>query len=448
MQSTRPQFHRTTFTINRALEFFSEKELTMQIGHPRHMWPIALVKELIDNALDACEGGATGAPEITVTVESGAVTVSDNGPGLPLATLQRSLDYLVRVSDKAHYVSPTRGQLGNALKCVWAAPFVVSGSEQGRVVVSAHGHAHTIDVSLDHIAGQPAIALSSAPCNVKIGTIIKMDWPGIASYLFGDKIPSFYKAPTVWTLAARYAAFNPDLTITVRDAATGKQDTWQRSATNAPRWSPSRPTSPHWYTPERFRTLLAGELAAAREHGTAPTVREFVAKFAGLSSSARQKAVTDAAGLSGAPLSVLITGNEIDQERAAALLCGMREQSRPIKPSALGAIGKAHLTHHLVADCFVEAESLQYRKFEEEADGMPAILELAFGVYDKESQARPATIAVGANWSPVLTPSQITPLQQALTKARVDPGDPVALIVHLTSPRIETTDHGKGAIIL
>jgi DNA topoisomerase VI subunit B len=441
-------FERKTFTINRALEFFSEKELTMQIGHPRHMWPIALVKELIDNALDACEGGAAGAPEIMVTVESDEVTVADNGPGLPLATLQRSLDYLVRVSDKAHYVSPTRGQLGNALKCVWAAPFVVSGGEHGRVVVSAHGHTHTIDVSLDHIAGQPSITLGSEPCDVKTGTIIKMGWPGIAGYLSGDKIPPFYKAPTVWDLAARYAAFNPDLTITVSDAAEGRQDTWARSATEAPRWAPNRPTSPHWYTPERFRTLLAGELAAARELAAAPTVREFVAKFAGLSSSARQKAVTDAAGLTNAPLSALIAGNEIDQEKAAVLLRGMREQSRPIKPAALGAIGKAHLTHHLVTDCFVEAESIQYRKFEEEADGMPAILELAFGIYVKELQERSATIAVGANWSPVLTPSQITPLQQALTKARVDPGDPIALIVHLTSPRIETTDKGKGAIIL
>ena len=47
-------------------------------------------------------------------------------------TLERSLDYLVRVSDKAHYVSPSRGQLGNALKCVWAAPYVMSRASERR----------------------------------------------------------------------------------------------------------------------------------------------------------------------------------------------------------------------------------------------------------------------------------------------------------------------------
>ena len=46
---------RTTFTTNRVLEFFSEKELNMQLGHSRAMWPIAVLKELMDNGLDAAE---------------------------------------------------------------------------------------------------------------------------------------------------------------------------------------------------------------------------------------------------------------------------------------------------------------------------------------------------------------------------------------------------------
>jgi hypothetical protein len=46
---------RTTFETSRLLEFFTEKELQMQIGHPKAAWPIALAKKLIDNALDVCE---------------------------------------------------------------------------------------------------------------------------------------------------------------------------------------------------------------------------------------------------------------------------------------------------------------------------------------------------------------------------------------------------------
>ena len=102
---------RTTFTTKRVLEFFSEKELNMQLGHSPAMWPIAVLKELIDNGLDAAELAGV-VPEISVELSGDGFRVQDNGPGLPVETLERSLDYLVRVSDKAHYVSPTRGQLG------------------------------------------------------------------------------------------------------------------------------------------------------------------------------------------------------------------------------------------------------------------------------------------------------------------------------------------------
>ena len=146
---------RTTFTTNRVLEFFSEKELNMQLGHSRTMWPIALLKELLDNALDAAELAGV-APKIGVTLTPDAFGVQDNGPGLPEETLVRSLDYLVRVSDKSYYISPTRGQLGNALKCVWAAPFVADGA-RGRVDVTTGGTRHQIEVTLDRIAQEPRI---------------------------------------------------------------------------------------------------------------------------------------------------------------------------------------------------------------------------------------------------------------------------------------------------
>ena len=114
---------RQSFSMSRELEYFTERELSMQLGEGKAGWPIMLVKELVDNALDACESKGIP-PEIQVTVEPDAFTVSDNGPGLPVSVLRDSLNYQVRISDKAHYVSPSRGQLGNALKCVWAGPFV------------------------------------------------------------------------------------------------------------------------------------------------------------------------------------------------------------------------------------------------------------------------------------------------------------------------------------
>jgi len=40
---------RIIFTTSRLLDFFSEKELTAQIGHSRDHWPVVVLKELVDN---------------------------------------------------------------------------------------------------------------------------------------------------------------------------------------------------------------------------------------------------------------------------------------------------------------------------------------------------------------------------------------------------------------
>jgi DNA topoisomerase VI subunit B len=84
---------RTTFQMSRMLEFFGENELQIQIGFPRGTWPIVLLKELIDNALDACET-ADMLPGIEVTLEPDVLSVRDNGAGMPVSTIERSLDYL------------------------------------------------------------------------------------------------------------------------------------------------------------------------------------------------------------------------------------------------------------------------------------------------------------------------------------------------------------------
>jgi DNA topoisomerase VI subunit B len=187
MAKPAPKLERSIFTINRTLEYFTERELEMQIGVGAAKWPLALTKELIDNALDACESGESGIPPaVTVTLAGTSITVEDNGPGLPEDTLRRSLDYTTRTSDKAHYVSPTRGQLGNALKCLWAGPFVyrgICGNERAaNIEITTPRYAYDIAVTIDQIRQSPVLDMlrrEDRP-NVKIGTIIKTEWPNTA----------------------------------------------------------------------------------------------------------------------------------------------------------------------------------------------------------------------------------------------------------------------------
>lgn len=436
---TTPQLPRTAFTTSRLLEFFTEKELQMQIGHGRYMWPIALVKELIDNALDACEN-AGAAPDLRVTLAPDAVTVQDNGPGLPVATLEKSLDYLVRVSDKAHYIAPTRGQLGNALKCVWAAPYVVTG-ERGRVDVTTGGTIYRVDVTLDRIAQAPQLTLTTSPDGlVKTGTAVTMHWPGIACYLDGTKSREFYNVmPTLGELLATYGLFNPHATLTGPGVPiTATEPTWRK-------WRPSDPTCPQWYRAEDLRALVAAYLGDERAGGRARTVREFVAEFAGLSGSAKQRAITEAAGLTGAYLRDVVDEGDVSRPKIARLLDAMKAQARAVKPDALGILGEAHFVAHLVSCYRCAPESVTYRKAQGiTAEGLPWVLEAAFGVFADEGRR---AVKVGLNWSPALR-DPLPDLDDLLTEARLDYADPVILAVHLACPRLDYTDRGKSRLVL
>lgn len=229
---------RTVFEISRELEFFNEKELTMQIGHDKELWPVALLKELIDNSLDACEASRIP-PKIEVTVEDDSFSVRDNGAGLPEKILKDSLNYLKRVSDKTFYVSPTRGQLGNALKVVWAASFVAHG-EYGQVEVWSEGLHHIVDVSVDRISQTPRIEHNSETGGfVKNGTFVKVHWPDLACLLKQAEDDNFYNSVlTPNELIEGYAVFNPHATFKFGDKVFKATDfKWKK-------WNPTDPTSP------------------------------------------------------------------------------------------------------------------------------------------------------------------------------------------------------------
>jgi Histidine kinase-, DNA gyrase B-, and HSP90-like ATPase len=87
--------NRTTLHTSRLLDFASEKELVAQAGHQTNVWPIVILKELVDNAIDAAEE-AEIAPRIKVTVDRSGITVEDNGPGIPPDVVEDILDFSVR----------------------------------------------------------------------------------------------------------------------------------------------------------------------------------------------------------------------------------------------------------------------------------------------------------------------------------------------------------------
>ena len=106
---------RAILSFSRDLEFATEPELAKRMGCPRTLWLRAAVKELIDNALDACEEAGI-APEITIDDrERPPLTVADNGPGMPPELVERLCVRSERTSTREAYAAPDRGSQGNAL---------------------------------------------------------------------------------------------------------------------------------------------------------------------------------------------------------------------------------------------------------------------------------------------------------------------------------------------
>jgi len=274
---TAPSLSRHVFKTSRLAEFSSKKELVNQIGHAVEDWPLVVLKELVDNALDSTEEAGI-APAIQISVSQDFITVADNGPGMALETVADIIDYTARVSFREAYVSPTRGAQGNALKTILAMPFSLD-DERGDTVIESQGVAHRIAFSLDPIRQEPRIVRVCEASLVKTGTRTSVSWPD-------DTQADFLQ------IAEDYTWINAHLTLTVVwDRAGCELVQWAIPATDSAwrKWRPSDPISPHWYDEARLARLIACNIAYAQDRGAlCRTVADFVREFRGLSSTARR----------------------------------------------------------------------------------------------------------------------------------------------------------------
>ncbi len=440
MRAAAVKLERTTLRTSRLLDFCSRKELIAQTGHQPDAWPLVVLKELVDNALDACEE-AEVAPQITIQVGDAGITVIDNGPGIPAETITDVLDFSMRISSREAYVAPDRGAQGNALKTLVAMPFVLDGNH-GVLEVAAAGARHRIEFTVDPVRQEPVIRHDVVPADRKNGTEICMKWPDSACSILAGAKDRFLQ------IADDYAWINPHLRLVID--WFGEQRTIEATDPAWHKWGPSDPTSAHWYTPQHLERLIAGYIAHDQDNGRERTVRELVSEFRGLSGSAKQKKVLDATGLHREPLSKLVTEHGVDSDMVVKLLTAMQVHSKPVKPSALGIIGKDHLRQRFeTAGC--EMESFDYRKVTDTTDGVPWVVETAFG-WCPEGKSR--RLVTGVNWSPgIINPFRELgrfgqSLDTILSQQRADRDEPVILVLHMTCPRVEYTDRGKSAVVI
>jgi DNA topoisomerase VI subunit B len=445
-----PRLDRVAFRTSRVLDFAGERELTAQIGHGVEEWPLVVLKELSDNALDdAEEAGRTPEIAIKLTTEPGTISIADNGSGLAPETIADILDYNVRVSSREAYVSPTRGAQGNALKTILAMPFALDGTA-GSTVIETRGTAQRIMFAVDRIRQEPKITRAKVigrPMSfVQTGTRITLRWPDSASSILTAAKSRFVQ------IAEDYCWLNPHLSLTVDWDGERLLDV-EASDPGWGKWLPSEPTSAHWYDADRLTRYMAAHVARDEDRGYSRTVREFIAEFRGLSRSAKQKQVLDETRTARTTLAEFL-GDGQDPLPAVQLLQPMHRHTRKIKPKDLGVIGRDHLLTRCIADG-VNEKTFRYKSVAgETAEGLPVVIETAFGwCPDAEPRRR---IIAGVNWSPSLAGNPFRDfgrdggegLEWLLAEQRGSAAEPVVVFVHLASPRVQFSDRGKTSLIL
>jgi DNA topoisomerase VI subunit B len=435
---------RETFKTSRLLDFCSARELSKQIGHGVEQWPLVILKELVDNALDAAE--ETGiAPVIQLEVAAGAITITDNGPGIPTETVAGVLDFSVRVSSREAYVSPTRGAQGNALKTIVAMAFALDGA-RGETVIESRGTRHEIAFKVDHVRNEPKVDRVCSGSDVKIGTRVTVRWPVCACSKLEEAKPYFLQ------MAEDFGWLDPHLAISASWNG-GRCVDFAASNTSWKKWQPHYPTSPHWYDITRLRRLMGAYIARDQDRGREPrSVREFISEFRGLSATAKQKLVLEEVGASRLSLPEFFgAGDQVNTDAIAKLLEAMQRQSKAVKPQDLGIIGKEHFASRFET-AGADLRAFRYNHNCGDIDGIPDVIEAAFGYCPKGPPVR--RIITGVNWSPAIgNPFRSLgtygeSLDSVLSEQRSGRNEPIIFVLHLARPWIDYTDHGKTAIAL
>jgi DNA topoisomerase VI subunit B len=455
-----PKLTRVAFRVSRLMEFCTKRELQNQTGHSTDQWPLVVCKELIDNALDACEE-AEIPPVISVAVTPASFTILDNGAGIKPSTVKSILDYNIRVSSREAYVSPTRGAQGNALKCLLAMGYVLDRERRnshaeavGVTIIETKGVRHRIKFEVDHINNQPRITHTTTPSPIDAGTRITVRWPKTETY--GGETLLTDCRDEIEELAEAYVWFNPHLTL---------RGTWDRKqfinvdATNPQwdKWRPRDPTSAHWYDEARLQRYLAAHVARDRDQKRQRTVREFISEFRGLSGSAVQRKVLEEVGCSHVSLAAFFGVEKVNRAGVGKLLASMRKHTRPVAPKYLGIIGEDHF-RRLFLGSGGNADTFKYEQRKAvDKDDLPYVVEFAFGLHQsglKEGGAVSRKIMTGANWSAAISNpfrsfgATGEGLESTLAKVRANAREPVICALHLAHARIQFADRGKSSIIL
>jgi len=464
----------SSFAIRqREFDYLQLHWLEKTTGRPSHEWDLYVVKELLDNALDADERWACdhGNPiELTVDlhyqhsdvldIHSLDIAVFNRAP-FPTDLLPAIFDLTAYTSDKSHYNYPSRGQQGNALKTLLGIPYALCHFGYGDyanirkpLVIEIGGQAHVVSLEIDE-AHQRVYLAPTLPTPLDLprdGTCVRV---GIDRFV--QERPRTLADLYDW--ARRFGLLNPHATFHWRVCVGDEEASWDFSAD--PTWHAffvdAAPA--HWYEYHQLRDLL---LALERELGSETPLPQVLQAFAGFAQSedpGGQGAKALCGRLGFQTLGDLrLTSDHVHTLRDA-LWPALQREGRKVPAERLGGLGERHVVDTLTRFFDLETPPL-YRRIvhDDPADPVhPFVLELALA---RLPDGGKRVIWTGLNhtptyedpfytrwlYPPILGGESVFGLDGFLDAYGQTADRSVLLVMHLICPNLAYQDFSKTVI--
>jgi hypothetical protein len=454
------------FSFNREFDFVRLDRLSRTTGRPAHEWDVYILKELIDNALDADEVSWRNAPSQTpglqVRVEYAAkqlfVEVSNRSvfPSNLIPEIFATQQYTSR---KAFIKGLTRGALGNALKTLLGIPYALRNRvasdwspDQKPLAIICGGYEYLPTYVVDTTQQTIEFKCRENPHKQKTGTTVR-----VALDYFEQEKPR--TLAEIKLLAEQYRLCNPhvdfDWTVEV-----GEEEWSVQYEANTSWLTKFRGVAPiQWYSLTAFQDVLGALYRKQGADAAGLSIETIGSYFAGF-----QAAEADSSNAPTLMVNLLQDFGEsslaveaFEGVPARKLYQQMCKLSPAFDSLQLGRIGKEHIRAMMTDALPVEGE-LFYEISRDVGDdpSIPFVVEAAL-VPLKEGTRE---IWTALNFSPtyddpflrrrLATPIQpdktVLGLREFLDIYDIDEDIPVVLFFHLICPNIESGEFSKTEI--
>lgn len=417
-------------------EFFEKNKHILGYSNPSKAI-ITVVKEAVDNALDACEEAGI-LPDILVRIsrvdDHFKITIEDNGPGIEAEQIPRVFGKLLYGS-RFHEIRQSRGQQGIGISAAVLYAQLTTGKPA--VVISKtveQDRAKRVVLYINTKKNEPEIVEESEEdWYMPSGTKIELEVAGNYVRERKQSVYEYLRETSVINPHAKITFVEPDGTIHEFDRVTDEI-----------------PPSPKSIKPHPHGIEL-GTLMNMLKTTKATTLKKFLKdEFVRVGDKIAEEVISKSG----------FTGNEdprnMGREEAARLLEAFRSTDfLPPPTDCLSPIGEKMISRSLMAEYspeFVYAVTRKPRVY----SGHPFLIEVGIA-YGGEIKAEKVTLLRYANKIPLLYQQGGCALTKAVESVNWKnyglaqnkgelPAAPAVILIHLASTNIPYTSESKEAV--